>query len=389
MATQRKMPAALAVKLPDVAVLPMSPLEEVKTGVPLQVVSVGGKSWNVIEPVGLKPPLKVAVSWIVVPTGPPAEGVVPIVGVALVMVTGVQAVLADGLLTSPPEVAVLPLSGLVEVNTGVPEQVSSPGGKSVKVTLPVGLTPPLTVAVSWIMVPTGPPGDGVCEIVAGCRWLMNVHASGAAAWPVNVAVVPFREVGTSTPAIVHCTLTRLWLEFGTSVTVSVGVIPAVITTSADAKPLMPPIAPVVAVGSIMPLEMVFWNVRLLASAGVGLMRAPVASWISLVITSSLLHGPVTSLLRMSPKVALLARKKSVFDVGPVTALRFRSSPRPASSPIPMPTILAPPLLIVLAENIAWSRSIKSVPFPESESLDALGTPSVRKTTRSKGPWLMT
>src|SRR5262244_732880 len=86
---------------PEVTVLPMSPLEEVKTGVPLQVVSVGGKSWNVIEPVGLKPPLKVAVSWIVVPTGPPAEGVVPIVGVALVMVTGVQAVLADGLLTSP------------------------------------------------------------------------------------------------------------------------------------------------------------------------------------------------------------------------------------------------------------------------------------------------
>ena len=42
------------------------------------------------------------------------------------------------------------LSGLVEVNTGVPVQVASPGANSLKVTVPVGLKPPLTVAVSEI-----------------------------------------------------------------------------------------------------------------------------------------------------------------------------------------------------------------------------------------------
>ena len=39
---------------------------------------------------------------------------------------------------------------LAEVNTGVPVQVVSPGANSLKVTVPVGLNPPLTVAVSQI-----------------------------------------------------------------------------------------------------------------------------------------------------------------------------------------------------------------------------------------------
>ena len=37
----------------------------------------------------------------------------------------------------------------------------SAGENSVKVTVPVGLNPPVTVAVSEIDKPTGPPGDGV------------------------------------------------------------------------------------------------------------------------------------------------------------------------------------------------------------------------------------
>ena len=54
-------------------------------------------------PVGLNPPLTVAVSEIDVPTGPPGEGVVVMVGVAWVMVTGSapQAELTAVLLASP------------------------------------------------------------------------------------------------------------------------------------------------------------------------------------------------------------------------------------------------------------------------------------------------
>src|SRR5262249_53565968 len=72
MATQWKMPAALVVKEPEVAVAegavpPASAMfAEAKAGVPVQVVSVGGKSWNVTVPVGLKP-VTVAVSVIAAP----------------------------------------------------------------------------------------------------------------------------------------------------------------------------------------------------------------------------------------------------------------------------------------------------------------------------------
>ncbi len=43
---------------------------------------------------------------------------------------------------------VAPFSALVEVNAGVPVQVAFPGANRLKVTLPVGVCPPLTVAVS-------------------------------------------------------------------------------------------------------------------------------------------------------------------------------------------------------------------------------------------------
>ncbi len=60
--------------------------------------------------------------------------------------------------TKVPEVALggLPLSGLVEVNTEGAMQVVFPGGNRLKVTVPVGLKPPVTVAVSAMGVPTGP-----------------------------------------------------------------------------------------------------------------------------------------------------------------------------------------------------------------------------------------
>ena len=71
----------------------------------------------------------------------------------------------------------LPLSGLLgEVKTGVPAQVASAGGNSSKVTVPVGMKPPVTVAVSEMDVPTGPPAEGVVEI-AGVAWVMVTGSS--------------------------------------------------------------------------------------------------------------------------------------------------------------------------------------------------------------------
>ena len=56
----------------------------------MQVASEGGKSLNVTLPVGVTPPDKVAVSFKTVPIGPPAEGVVAIVGEALPTLNGSQ-----------------------------------------------------------------------------------------------------------------------------------------------------------------------------------------------------------------------------------------------------------------------------------------------------------
>ena len=54
-------------------------------------------------PVGLKPPVTVAVSEMEMPTGPPAEGVVAMAGAAWAMATGsaAQAELTVMLLASP------------------------------------------------------------------------------------------------------------------------------------------------------------------------------------------------------------------------------------------------------------------------------------------------
>ena len=65
-----------------------------------------------------------------------------------------------------PEVALPAVSGWsVAVNTGVPVHVVSVGANRWKVTVPVGVNPPLTVAVSEMDVPTAPPAG-----VAWSRW---------------------------------------------------------------------------------------------------------------------------------------------------------------------------------------------------------------------------
>ena len=53
------------------------------------------------------------------------------------------------------------------------------GEKRSKVTLPLGLNPPLTVAVSEMVVPSSPPGDGVVAMV-GAAWVMvsGSHVAG-------------------------------------------------------------------------------------------------------------------------------------------------------------------------------------------------------------------
>jgi hypothetical protein len=47
----------------------------------------------------------------------------------------------------------------------VPAVQSAVLAKSLKVTVPVAPLPPVIVAVSWMTVPTGPPGDAVVSMV--------------------------------------------------------------------------------------------------------------------------------------------------------------------------------------------------------------------------------
>ena len=61
------------------------------------------------------------------------------------------------------------------LKTGVPWQAASLGAYRLKVTVPVGLEPPVTEAVSWIAVPTGPPPDGVVGML-GLAWVLHAVA---------------------------------------------------------------------------------------------------------------------------------------------------------------------------------------------------------------------
>ena len=139
-------------------------------------------------------------------------------------------------------------------------------------------------------------------MVAGSRLLVKVHAIGWSAAPVKVAAVPATVVVTLVPPTEHCALTKVYPVLpGASVTVTVGVVPASTVTAAGATPLAPLTIAVVTDGATVPLEIVFVNVHPLASAGVGVISAPLGFWICLVIVSWLLQAPVASVLRMVPK----------------------------------------------------------------------------------------
>ena len=58
-----------------------------------------------------------------------------------------------------------------------------------KVTVPSGLNPPLTVAVSEMDVPTGPPGEGVV-VMAGVAWVMVTGSAAQAELTVVLLASP-------------------------------------------------------------------------------------------------------------------------------------------------------------------------------------------------------
>src|ERR1700676_2113058 len=76
------------------------------------------------------------------------------------------------------------VSGLVDVNTApVPALHEAVSGKRVNTIEPVGLLPPLRVAVSCTCVPTMPPADAVvamvgeAQLVGGARLALAVDSS--------------------------------------------------------------------------------------------------------------------------------------------------------------------------------------------------------------------
>ena len=62
--------------------LPATETADVNAARPVQLASLGPYKLNVIDPVGLTPPLKAALSLIALPRGAPAEAVVTTLGVA-------------------------------------------------------------------------------------------------------------------------------------------------------------------------------------------------------------------------------------------------------------------------------------------------------------------
>jgi hypothetical protein len=75
-----------------------------------------------------------------------------------------------------------------EVNTGAPAHVSLLGPNSVKVMVPVGVTPPLSVAVSEIAPPNATLGDAVV-LIAGVAWAIVDVSFGALHAPVTAALL--------------------------------------------------------------------------------------------------------------------------------------------------------------------------------------------------------
>src|SRR5215211_6965189 len=185
-AIHRYVPAVTGVNESEVAPLPETGFVLVNTTWPVQFASSGPYRLNVIVPVGLDAPDSVAVSEIEPPMLTFADASVEIVGLALPTTTlssaSLQAPETGSLLTSPEyeaihryvpavtgvnesEVAPLPDTGFVLVNTTWPVQFASPGPYRLNVIVPVGLDAPDSVAVSEIEPPMLTFADASVEIV--------------------------------------------------------------------------------------------------------------------------------------------------------------------------------------------------------------------------------
>ena len=74
------------------------------------------------------------------------------------------------LLAEPSEPSVTVTLWTAPLPPSLAKQFGLLGEYRLKVTVPVGLSPPDTCAVSWIWVPTGPPDDATVTIVGdACR----------------------------------------------------------------------------------------------------------------------------------------------------------------------------------------------------------------------------
>src|SRR5258708_29924697 len=91
----------------------------------------------------------------------------------------------------PAELAVPPLRGTLAkpdrpVTRLVPAHVASPGPKRAKVTVPVGLSPPLTVAASLITTPTVPDvGEALVAIDGAPHPTMRISKPTTPFWDVS------------------------------------------------------------------------------------------------------------------------------------------------------------------------------------------------------------
>src|SRR5207237_1109290 len=158
--------------------------------------SPGAYSEKTTEPEGLKPPVSVAASETLPPAGTEPDGVVEMLGAALVTVTCSCGSLEDAvivvLLASSPSWATqlqVPADGGVKASAGkVPlpltvtacewievAQVASPGPYRLNVMTPVGMTPPDRVAVSLMLPPTVTPGEA---------WVASVGVDGGMGAPL-------------------------------------------------------------------------------------------------------------------------------------------------------------------------------------------------------------
>jgi hypothetical protein len=101
---------------------------------------------------------------------------------------------------------------LVVVNAGAPEHVEPPGPNRVKVMVPVGLRPPLTVAVSVTVPPTTTDGEASVAIV-GVPGLKITKAS-----PLVIALPSIVPLTSAVPDVVELVNVAVYVPSPTSVT---------------------------------------------------------------------------------------------------------------------------------------------------------------------------